>query len=84
MHQKSEGESVKSDLKKLDSLTLEMSKNQLIRNFLRNGRLRVKPATGRHGFSKKENREIKMLSLPDLIILSNFLSYKQLVLSEIN
>ena len=28
--------------KKLDSFTLEMSKNHLIRNFLRNGRLRVK------------------------------------------
>ena len=27
--------------KKLDSFTLEMSKNHLIRNFLRNGRLRV-------------------------------------------
>ena len=33
--------SVRSDLKKLDSFTLEMSKNHLIRNFLRNGRLRV-------------------------------------------
>ena len=31
-----------SDLKKLDSITLEMSKNYLIRTFLRNGRLRVK------------------------------------------
>ena len=28
---------------KLDSFTLEMSKNHLIRNSLRNGRLRVKP-----------------------------------------
>ena len=28
--------------KKLDSFTLETSKNHLIRNFLRNGRLRVK------------------------------------------
>ena len=28
-------------LKKLDYFTLEMSKNHLIRNFLRNGRLRV-------------------------------------------
>ena len=27
--------------KKLDSFTLETSKNQLIRNFLRNGRLRA-------------------------------------------
>ena len=34
--------SVRPDLKKkLDSFTLEMSKNNLIRNFLRNGRLRV-------------------------------------------
>ena len=33
---------MRSDLKKLDSLTFEMSKNHLIRNFLRNGRLRVK------------------------------------------
>ena len=41
-HQKSEGGSVRSDLKKLDSFTLETSKNHLIRNFLRNGRLRVK------------------------------------------
>ena len=29
-------------LKKLDSLTLETSKNHLIRSFLRNGRLRDK------------------------------------------
>ena len=29
-------------LKKLDSPTLEMSEKHLIRNFLRNGRLRVK------------------------------------------
>ena len=28
--------------KKLDSFTVEMSKNHLIRNFLRNARLRVK------------------------------------------
>ena len=28
--------------KKIDSITLEMSKNHLIRNFLRNGRVRVK------------------------------------------
>ena len=41
-HQKSDGESVKSDLKKLYSFTLEMSKNYLIRSFLRNERLRVK------------------------------------------
>ena len=33
--------SVRSDLKKLDSFTLETSKNPLIRTFLRNGRLRV-------------------------------------------
>ena len=33
---------MRSDLKKLDSFTLEMSKNHLIRSFLRNGRLRVK------------------------------------------
>ena len=30
-----------SDFKKLDSFTLETSKNHLIRNFLRNGRLGV-------------------------------------------
>ena len=36
------GGSVRSDLKKLDSFTLETSKNHLIRNFLRNERLRVK------------------------------------------
>ena len=41
-HQKSDGESVRSDSKKLDSFTLETSKNHLIRSFLRNGRLRVK------------------------------------------
>ena len=33
---------MRSDFKKLDSFTLDMSKNYLIRNFLRNGRLRVK------------------------------------------
>ena len=33
--------SVTSDLKKIDSFTLETSKNHLMRNFLRNGRLRV-------------------------------------------
>ena len=31
-----------SDLKRLDSFTLETSKNHLIRNFLRNGRVWVK------------------------------------------
>ena len=35
---------MRSDLKKLGSFTLETSKNHLIRNFLRNGRLRVKHA----------------------------------------
>ena len=39
--QKSEGVS-EVRLKKHDSFTLETSKNQLIYNFLRNGRLRVK------------------------------------------
>ena len=34
--------SVRSDFKKLDSFTLETSKNHLIRKFLRNGRLMVK------------------------------------------
>ena len=33
--------SVRSDLKKLDSFSLETSKKHLIRNFLRNGRVRV-------------------------------------------
>ena len=32
---------MRSDLKKLDSFTLETSKNHLIRNFLRDGRVRV-------------------------------------------
>ena len=32
---------MRSDLKKLDSFTLEMTKNYLIRNFLCNGRVRV-------------------------------------------
>ena len=40
-HQKSDGGSVRSDLKKVDSFTLETSKNHLIHSFLRNGRLRV-------------------------------------------
>ena len=40
-HQKSEGVSAVR-LKKLDSFTLETSKNHLIRNFLRNGLVRVK------------------------------------------
>ena len=35
---------MRSTLKKLDSFSLETSKNHLIRNFLRNGRLRVKYA----------------------------------------
>ena len=34
--------SVRSVLKKLESFTLETSKNHLVRNFLRNGRLSVK------------------------------------------
>ena len=34
--------SVRSDLKKLDSYTLETAKSHLIRTFLRNGRVRVK------------------------------------------
>ena len=33
---------MRSDLKKLDSFTLETSKNYLNRNFLGNGRVRVK------------------------------------------
>ena len=33
---------VRSDLKQLDFFTLETSKNHLIHNFLRNGRVRVK------------------------------------------
>ena len=41
MRIKNRRRSVGSDLKKLDSFTLETSKNHLIRNFLRNGRLRV-------------------------------------------
>ena len=36
------GGSVRSDLKKLDPFTLEMSKNHLLRSFRRNRRLRVK------------------------------------------
>ena len=41
-HEKPEGGgSVRSDLKKLSSFTQETSKNHLIRNLLRNGRLRV-------------------------------------------
>ena len=40
-HQKSDEGSVRSDLKKLDPFILETSKNHLIRNFLRNGRVRV-------------------------------------------
>ena len=32
---------VRSDLEKLDSFTLETSKNHLIHNFLRNGRVKV-------------------------------------------
>ena len=50
-HQKSEGEGDQWDpLKKLDSLTLEMSKNHLIHNFLRNGRLRVKAKLATSGY----------------------------------
>ena len=35
---------MRSDLKNLDSFTLETPKNHLIRSFLRNGRLRVNEA----------------------------------------
>ena len=34
--------SVRSDLKKIDPFTLETSKNHLIRNFIRDGRVRDK------------------------------------------
>ena len=47
-HKKSEGGSVRSDLKKLDSFTLETSKNHLIRNFC---------ATGAWGLIYKEIRK---------------------------
>ena len=43
---------MRSDFKKLDSFTLETLKNHLIRNFLRNGRLRVK------GYLKKAYLDI--------------------------
>ena len=43
-HQKSDGGSVRSDFKKLDSFALETSKNYLIRSFVRNARPRVKTA----------------------------------------
>ena len=43
-HQKSERASVRSDFKNLDSFTLVTSKNHIIRNFLRNGRVRLKNA----------------------------------------
>ena len=36
------GGSVRSDIEKLDFFTLKTSKNPLILNFLRNGRVRVK------------------------------------------
>ena len=42
VHQKSEGGQWGPIKKKLDSFPMETSKNHLIRNFLRNGRLRVK------------------------------------------
>ena len=37
-------------IKKLNSFTLEMSKNHLIRNLLRNGRLRVKGKLATSGY----------------------------------
>ena len=43
-HQKSDGGSVRSDLKKLDSFTFETSKYHLIRNFRLNGRLLISTA----------------------------------------
>ena len=46
-------------LKKLDSFTLETSKNHLIRSFLRNGRLRVK---------RKNNFESKLMVTQKRII----------------
>ena len=41
-----------SDLKKLDSFTLETSKNRLVRNCPRNGRVRVKRAQGNVSVAK--------------------------------
>ena len=55
-HQKSERGSLRSDLEKLDSFTLETSENHLIRNFLRNRRLKVKTELGKNEPDLKLNK----------------------------
>ena len=45
---------MRSDLKRLDSSTLATSKNHLIRNFLRNGRLRVNSKNCIYEISKNQ------------------------------
>ena len=62
--------SVRSDLKKLDSFTLETSKNQLIRSFLRNGHLKVKSKIIKNN-SRLQNIKPMTLGgkLPDQILM---------------
>ena len=55
--------SVRSDDKKIDSFTLETSKNHLIRNFLRNGRLRVKSQVN----GEKTSRPLKLCTVTDTV-----------------
>ena len=55
--------------KKLESLTLETSKNHLIRNFLRNGRVRVKIKNMVESIGEFENSwEIRKIILPFIIL----------------
>ena len=70
-HQKSDGGSVRSDLKKLDSFTLEMSKNHLIRSFLRNGRLRVNVTLVRREQLSSRSQLVKTFYLSFTIIITS-------------
>ena len=55
---------MRSYLKKLDSFTLEMSKNHLIRNFLRNGRLSVNLfSIYKHFRSTPEERKSRVIEV---------------------
>ena len=55
--------SVRSDLKKLDSFTLKTSKNHLIRNFLRNERVRVKAFRGNRVHENFTDKQIEILKI---------------------
>ena len=72
-----------SDLKKLDSFTLETSQNHLIRIFLRNGRLRVKSKVKNYFCTYLKNLILpkiqkKKFVAKDASILNHFLNVSEL------